>query len=46
MAASLANRTANCMGTRVFTLEELQGATADFSPLNEIGKGGFGSVYK
>ncbi|GLU17674.1 hypothetical protein SLE2022_340310 [Rubroshorea leprosula] len=29
-----------------YTYRELQTATEDFSPLNKIGEGGFGSVYK
>ncbi|XP_022632425.1 probable LRR receptor-like serine/threonine-protein kinase RFK1 isoform X2 [Vigna radiata var. radiata] len=32
------------MGT--FTLEQIREATEDFSPLNKIGEGGFGPVYK
>ncbi|KAJ3692773.1 hypothetical protein LUZ60_011868 [Juncus effusus] len=31
---------------RVFTLDELRGATNDFSRALKIGEGGFGSVYK
>ncbi|KAK7324538.1 hypothetical protein VNO77_28175 [Canavalia gladiata] len=30
----------------LYTYEELQIATEDFSPANKIGEGGFGSVYK
>ncbi|XP_052727915.1 probable LRR receptor-like serine/threonine-protein kinase RFK1 isoform X8 [Vigna angularis] len=32
------------MGT--FTLEQIREATEDFSPVNKIGEGGFGPVYK
>ncbi|XP_009766561.1 cold-responsive protein kinase 1 [Nicotiana tabacum] len=31
---------------RVYHYKELQAATEDFCPVNKIGKGGFGSVYK
>ncbi|KAI9086895.1 hypothetical protein K1719_031056 [Acacia pycnantha] len=31
---------------RLYTYKELRTATEDFSPVNKIGEGGFGSVYK
>lgn len=31
---------------RVYSYRELRAATEDFCPVNKIGKGGFGSVYK
>ncbi|XP_020223529.1 cold-responsive protein kinase 1 [Cajanus cajan] len=31
---------------RIYTYKELRNATEDFSPVNKIGEGGFGSVYK
>ncbi|KAG9133255.1 hypothetical protein Leryth_020748 [Lithospermum erythrorhizon] len=33
-------------GVKVYSYKELRVATEDFSPLNKIGEGGFGSVYK
>ncbi|XP_052207626.1 cold-responsive protein kinase 1-like [Diospyros lotus] len=30
----------------LFTYREIRSATADFSPINKIGEGGFGSVFK
>ena len=32
--------------TKLYTYKELRIATDDFSPINKIGEGGFGSVYK
>jgi len=32
--------------TGSFSLRQLKVATDDFNPLNKIGEGGFGSVYK
>ncbi|KAK3198428.1 hypothetical protein Dsin_021843 [Dipteronia sinensis] len=32
--------------TKLYTYRELRIATDDFSPINKIGEGGFGSVYK
>ncbi|XP_031505249.1 cold-responsive protein kinase 1 [Nymphaea colorata] len=31
---------------KIYQYKELKNATGDFSPLNKIGEGGFGSVYK
>ncbi|KAK7401677.1 hypothetical protein VNO78_13348 [Psophocarpus tetragonolobus] len=31
---------------KIYTYKELRNATEDFSPVNKIGEGGFGSVYK
>lgn len=31
---------------KIYTFNELKIATADFSPANKVGEGGFGSVYK
>ncbi|WOL03393.1 serine/threonine-protein kinase isoform X3 [Canna indica] len=31
---------------KIYTYKELKNATDDFSPVNKIGEGGFGSVYK
>ncbi|XP_061338334.1 LEAF RUST 10 DISEASE-RESISTANCE LOCUS RECEPTOR-LIKE PROTEIN KINASE-like 1.4 isoform X2 [Gastrolobium bilobum] len=33
-------------GVQVFTYEELEEATKNFHPSNELGEGGFGTVYK
>ncbi|XP_021721955.1 probable L-type lectin-domain containing receptor kinase S.5 [Chenopodium quinoa] len=34
------------LGPKKFRLKELKGATGNFSPKNELGRGGFGIVYK
>ena len=36
----------NVDNARLYSYEDLRIATEDFSPVNKIGKGGFGSVYK
>ncbi|XP_057515310.1 cold-responsive protein kinase 1 [Amaranthus tricolor] len=35
-----------CQNVKLYTYKELSAATDDFSPVNKIGEGGFGSVYK
>jgi hypothetical protein len=32
--------------TSLFSLRQIKSATGDFDPINKIGEGGFGSVYK
>ncbi|XP_047319154.1 LEAF RUST 10 DISEASE-RESISTANCE LOCUS RECEPTOR-LIKE PROTEIN KINASE-like 1.4 [Impatiens glandulifera] len=36
----------NYFGTRIFSYEELERATQSFDPSSELGKGGFGIVYR
>ncbi|KAK2638582.1 hypothetical protein Ddye_026377 [Dipteronia dyeriana] len=40
------NELSGIHNTKLYTYKELRIATDDFSPINKIGEGGFGSVYK
>lgn len=46
LTSTFSKELSGVQNVKVYSYKELKVATDDFSPVNKIGEGGFGSVYK